>query len=216
MAYQLSDLRTRIQAKLDDTNFSTTLLTDFINDTQRDIFNSYDFPFNQGFDASKTVVQGEYSFTVPTDLQRIRVLTISSPENEELDLTRYFMNFTTFKQHFFDQDDESQGIPTWWTIYGNNVEFAYQADKTYTFKIYYTKIPTTLVDNTDVPEVPPEFEELLVMGGYIRALEHNDDNDIADYHRTRYYVPQLQQLVNRYSPRVFGKQTRMRNSPWRI
>lgn len=215
MAYDLADVRTRVKNKLDDTDFSNALLTQFINDEQREIFNTYEFPFNQAIDTSKSLDASEFSFTLPTDLQSLKTMEVTSPENEEYDLTKYYMDFTTFKRIYPQQDNESTGQPSYWTMYGDTVEFAWPADKTYTFRIYYLKAPTTLVNDADVPEIPEAFSEVLVLGAYIRALEFNDDNDISQYQRS-IRRDLLQGMLLRYSPRVTGKQAVMRNSRWGI
>lgn len=212
MAYQLSTVRDRVQAKLDDTNFSASKINQFINDAQRDIFNTYDFPFNQGIDLTKVLALDGTSVTLPTDFQRMRVLETISPSGYEMALTPFSMNYTTFKNIYPYDADRSSGTPSFWTVYGNELLFAWKADKQYGLGMYYTKTADELVNDTDVPEIPEAFSETLVVGAYIRALEHNDDNDIADYQRTRYYVPQMQNMMNRYSPRAYGKTPRIRNS----
>lgn len=214
MAYQLSTVRTRVQNKLDDTNFSASKITQFINDAQNEIFNSYSFPFNEKT-ASATLTTGTNTFTLPTDFQAMKALGITAPDNYEIDLTRFYMNYNSFKTAYPD-DDDSSGVPGYWTIFGDTVTFAWLADVNYTLSVDYLKNATELVNDSDVPEIPEAFGEILVTGAYIRALEHNDDNDIADYQRTRYYVPQLQNMLNRYSPRIYGKQPKMRNSRWGV
>lgn len=215
MAYDLQDIRTRTLNKLDDDNFSASKVDQFINDTQREIFNTFDWHFSQA-SSTDTLQEDTRDLDFPTGAQRIRALEITAPDDYEKDLTRFFMDFNTFQKVYPDPvratGNETEGVPSFWTVYGAKMYFAWFADRDYTIKIYYTKTPTTLVNDADVPEIPEEFGELLVTGAYIRALETNDDNDIADYQRTRYYQPQLQNMLIRFSPRVFGKQPVMRNS----
>ena len=66
--------------------------------------------------------------------------------------------------------------------------------------LFYIRKPKTLTQNSDVPEIPEEFSELLILGAFKRILERNEDFDLAnevevDYQRI------LLQLVNRYGAR---------------
>lgn len=212
MAYTLTALRTDIKNKLDDDDFDNTKLTSFINDAIREIANRYRLPHFETTDLTKTVDQGEYTITLPTAAQRIVVLQIISPEDVEVDLTPYYMPYTKFRRHYVQQDSESENRPWTWTLYGNTIEFPYPSDQTYTFKIDYISRPTELSSDSDVPDLTEDFREVIVLGAYIRALEHNDDNDIAQYQRNNNFEPQLIDVVSKYHPQQIGKQRVMRNS----
>ena len=66
--------------------------------------------------------------------------------------------------------------------------------------MYYIKKPKRLEQDTDVPELPEEFEELLVLGAYKRILDRNEDFDLGNAVETQYQNI-LSQLVNRYGYR---------------
>ena len=69
MSYDLSNIRSRVQARLDDTSFSTTYLNQFINDAQRDICNSRRFVFMEK-EATVTTTASVNTLTgVPTTMQ---------------------------------------------------------------------------------------------------------------------------------------------------
>ena len=81
MAYNTGALVTQIQNKLDDTSFSTSILKQFLNDTQREIFNTRMSKFVEAT-ANFTLVVGQDSIgTLPTDMQLIVDLRIITPNN---------------------------------------------------------------------------------------------------------------------------------------
>ena len=73
----------------------------------------------------------------------------------------------------------NQSTQQWEALYGGNIMLSAPTDKDYTMTMFYIKKPKTLVDNTDVPELPEEFEELLVLGAYKRILDRNEDFDLG-------------------------------------
>lgn len=93
MAYQLSDLVTKVQNRIKDTGFSTTVIKDFINDTQRDVFNEYSLPFMQTTQ-TYTLVDGVADITngtgLPTNfVQAIDVLITTAGRESILDWVDY-------------------------------------------------------------------------------------------------------------------------------
>ena len=75
------------------------------------------------------------------------------------------------------------GTPTMWYKFANTIKVFPEPDIAYTLSLDYYKTPTELSDDADVPEIPSLYEELLVIGAYLRALEHDDDYDEAAVQR---------------------------------
>lgn len=69
--------------------------------------------------------------------------------------------------------------------------------------IFYLKRPDELEDDADVPEIPEEFQEALVLGAFKRVLERNEDYDLAAVIGNQ-YNDQLDRMVNRYGFRMTG------------
>lgn len=190
MSYLLSDLWTRTQAKLDDTSFDTGLLTDFANDTEREIFNRYRINIQEQqintittTAASRTLTGlpgtagagsvGQYislSILLPINYAR----TIPYMEYEDVDVI--YPNYMLL----------GQGTPIGWFIFDGTPSLVNNADKTYTLSAKYTMLPTALANATDVPNIPVEFSEITVLGMYARALEFNDEYDEAQAIRQQY------------------------------
>jgi len=212
MAYTLLDIRNRVKDRLDDQDFSNSLLNNFINDEQREILNYYNLPFNRTF-ALHTINQGDDTITLPADHQTTLGLRITGPQNYDVELTQYFLPYNRFKDYFREQQYRSQNNLRYWTLNNNQeIEFAWQADRTFTLEQDYIKTAAELENDNDVPEIPEEFRELLILGAYIRALEVNDDNDIAQYQYGKKELL-IQSLVKRYAPsQQKGKTTVLRNT----
>jgi hypothetical protein len=71
------------------------------------------------------------------------------------------------------------GPPIAWSIFAGTPIAVNRADAVYTLLSKYVQVPPTLVNDSDVPIVPDTFGEVLVLAGYKRALEHDDDFDQA-------------------------------------
>lgn len=177
MAYNLGTVRTRIQQKLDNTNFDTSKLNQFINDGIRDILNTRRFVFMEAETSLTTTAATDDLSTLPTDFQVPLSLRIYSPTNNSTLLT--YMEYEDFDTMMPNPNLVGQTIPFSWYIF-NRVPKVYPfADNVYTIKMKYVKKPTELTVDADIPEIPEEFSEVVVLAGYKRALEHDDDYDQA-------------------------------------
>ena len=67
-------------------------------------------------------------------------------------------------------------------IYWNMLD----AGTAYNYRIYYLKSPTALAVDADIPEIPVEFHEDLVIWCLIKANEMTEDYDAADRYRTQF------------------------------
>lgn len=181
MSYFLSDLFTRVQNKLDDPSFDTGVLTQFANDTEREVFNRYRINTQEQQIDTITTTAGSRALTgLPGNAgsQAVGVyisLRIILPVNYSMlipyveyeDADKYYPNYNLL----------GQGTPIAWFIFDGVPTLLNNADKTYTLSAKYTINPTPLVNPTDVPNIPQEFSEITVLGMYARALEFNDEYD---------------------------------------
>lgn len=216
MAYTLATVRQRVIDQLDDEEANTTLINNYINDTQRSIFNNYRLPINEKtFSGTLTVDEDTYDLrATATKFQRLIGLRLTSPDANEADLTEDFQSYSDFRRDNPDPSSQDSGLPGKWTLFANKIYFNKPVDVAYTMDMDYLSAATTLSDDSDVPEIPEEFQELLVLGALIRYMEFNEDNDLAEFHRSKPegYTDQLTSFINRYYPRQVGKTNRMRNS----
>lgn len=198
MDYTLQAIIKRVQIdKLDDDEFDTGVISNFVNDTQRDIFNEFELPFQEKIFAG-TVPSGSSMFKTQDDLAELQ--SISMTDVPGFYSTR--MHWRDFFEKYPDNTTAEAGKPSAWTLYSGNIIFDKPTDIDYTLTLFYIRKPKLLSLPADVPEIPYEFSELLVLGAYIRCLKFNEDNDQASYHQGE-YDRQLNQLVTRYGGR-FG------------
>lgn len=209
MAYTLAGIRQRVKEdKLNDTDYESAVIDRFINDAQRSIFNTYELPFMEKVFAGLLSV-GDYIFAFPSDYQSLQSLKIVDPTGYQRDITKNYMKFKDFNASFPTPLNNTAGSPGAWTLHGNRLYFDKPTDQAYTLELYYIKKPTVLTDDADIPEIPDEFEEALLLGAYYRVLERNEDFDLAAYYRNGDYTEELEKLENRLGLRQKGKITVM-------
>lgn len=209
MDYTLQALIQRVRIdKLDDEEFDTGIITRFLNDTQRDIFNNFELSFQEKIFAG-TLPSTSTMFQMPDDLALLQRAILSNGTNVQ-DITSKYMPWREFLSHYPDPSANTAGDVTNWTSYAGNIILNCPQEDEQTLTMYYIKKPAVMTLPTAVPEVPQEFEELLVLGAYIRCLKFNEDNDQANYHEGE-YNKLLDLLVSRYGARVSPGSIKMAN-----
>ena len=212
MAYQLSDITTRVQTRIKDTGFSSTDITGFINDTQNDVFNEYTLPFMETTQ-TYTLATGTADITngsgLPTNFVQAIDLTLTTNGLESL------IPFKNVREVDFENPDPTDttinpsNIPQYAYKYGTTIRVFPAPAGAYTATLRYLKKPTLLSAAADVPEIPSEFEELLIVGAAYRVMQVKDNYDKAAILQNK-YDELLQKLVVRYSQAQIGQPTRMR------
>jgi len=210
MSYTLAGLRNRILVdKLDDEDFDTQVLDNFINDAQRDIFSEFELPFTEKI-FTGALPQGAYMFQFPDDVSHLQSLIITDLDGKSVNIKDKFMDFQTFNGQYASPSTNEAGSVMYWTIFGNKMVTSRPIDGDYTMTIYYNKVPKTLVQDSDVPEVPEEFEEALLLGAFYRVQYREGDADEGLLTKSE-FRQKLEQMANRYGFRVGGGPIRMKN-----
>lgn len=209
MAYQFSDLKTKLKNRVGDPNLDDDLAGDAINDTQQEIFNMFDLQLNSDTQTN-ALASGANTLTsaLPSDFQRVLSLYISSPTAKAGDVTRYYMNTKEFREMYPDSGTYTS-TPQYWTYYGDTLEFAHQADDDYVINLDYVKSVPYLSATTDVPVIPESFQELLLVGAMIRIFEQKEDFDYAGQYVNRYADLQ-EAFITRYGMHQVDNQVTMR------
>lgn len=199
MDYTLAGLRQRIvDDKLDDDEFDPDIVDNFINDAQRDIFNQFELPFQEKiFEGSIPI--GATMVELPQDVALIQSQYLAGAPN----FANRKMKFTDFFQKNQDIINEKPSTPDTWTQYAGNILLSAPTDKEYKLTVFYVRKPKDLLQNQDIPEIPSEFSELLILGAFMRIQKRNEDFDLAQNTEAE-YDKQLMQLVNRYGLRSTG------------
>lgn len=196
MSYTLGTLISNVQAKLDDTGFSSANITQFINDTQREIFNNYALQFVEGTATlTSTANTALISTGIPTDLQIPIDLTVTAPAGYA-GLLRY-VDFKEIDAAY--PGTVTTNIPTRWYSFAGSIYLDPTPNQAFTLTLRYLKRPTELTGASDVPQIPEEFQEILVLGALKRCLQLNDSYDQAAVIQINEYDPMVVKLVQRYA-----------------
>lgn len=177
MAYQLSTLRSRIQDKLDNTSFSTSILTQFINDGLRDVVIQAKPQYYQAETTYTTTANTNTLTTSATDILVPISMRLFTPINYAMLLP--YIEYQDVDLVYPNLGLLGTGPPIAWTTFGLVPSLVNNADTIYTLRSKYVQIPAELVNDTDVPALPVTYSEILVLAGYKRALEHDDSFDQA-------------------------------------
>jgi hypothetical protein len=214
VAYDVNGLTTRVQSKLDNTSFDTTKILNFLNDTNRFILNAKRWPFMETTQNFTAVIGTQSIGTLPTNLQVPINLRILTPLQYTVDLP--YMPYEEYDRAYPNPSLLPNNPPIFYTIFAGTILLAPTApDQAYVLQLRYLKKPTALAAGTDVPDVPSEFEELMVLGAYKRALEHEDSFDQAQV-VDQEFLEQLNLMNVRMTRRQLGQETRMRSGRSRV
>ena len=202
MSYTTGSIVTRVQQRIRDTGYSSTEIKSYINDTLNDIYNEYRIRFMEDTQ-DYTLVVGTADITngagLPTNYVQALDILINIGTGTKL-------NYIEAKDIM---DTTASGVPTCWYIYENTIKVFPVPTTTYTVTLRYYKKPTELDADAGVPELPSEFQEVLVVGAAYRVMQVKDNYDQAAILQNK-YDELLQKLVVKYSQSQVATPTRMR------
>jgi len=178
MAYTCSDIISQVNNRLKDASIGNSVLLQFINDTNREICNRYQWDFMQSV-TSFTTTASDDSYTlasVASDLQKLVSLRITDPADAEIWLQP--LTASEFDRKIADATSETEGTPEYYYLWDDTLYLFPIPDATYTISVRYVKVPTTL-ESSDQPDIPEEFQEVVMLGTLYRAMQTNDNFDQA-------------------------------------
>lgn len=212
MSYQLSDIVSKVQQRVRDTGYSSAEITNYLNDTQNDIFNEYRLPFMQAtqtYALTANVSDITNGVGLPTNYVQAIDLTLTTAGLEKI---LQYLDFTEVSRLYPDPDDltaHPANVPNIWYFYAETIKTYPAPLSAYTVSLQYYKKPTVLSADADVPDIPSEFEELLVVGAAYRVLQVKDNYDQAGVLENK-YNELLSKLVVKYSQHQVGRPTLIR------
>lgn len=206
MSYILSDIQTKVRQRVRDTGYDTTEITNYLNDTQNDIFNEYRLPFMEATqDYTLTIGVADITdgdglpanFVLPIDM------LLTTGGMEKIILPSDVREIDNSHPDYEDSGSFGTGAPVNWYKYAQTIKVYPEPDQAYTVTLRYIKKPTLLSSGSDVPSLPSEFEEALVLGASYRVLQVKDNFDQAAIYQNK-YDELLDKLVMRYSRNQTG------------
>lgn len=212
MSYILGDIVTKVQQRVRDTGYSSSEIKNYINDTQNDVFNEYRLPFMEDTE-DYTLAVGVSDLTngtgLPTNYVQAIDIFLTTLGREKL-LT--YLDIREIDQLYPDAEDSTlypSNVPDEWYFYAETIRVTPKPNSAFTATLRYYKKPTLLSSDSDVPELPSEFEELLVVGAAYRVLQVKDNYDQAAILQNK-YDELLDKLVAKYTQTQVGTPTRIR------
>lgn len=191
MAYTLKNLISILRKRLQDEEFDGDLLTAFLNSAQDEILGEDKYPFMQRIDSYEADASGEIN--LPLGYAGTFHI-FAQQENQPRTELQYIA-----PADFFENTTRHTLC---WTKYANTIFYRiYNDDRDQYFTIMhlYLANPLPLTKETDVPAIPAEYIEALILGALARAEEVRDNYDYAQLYRNQ----QDQLLTNmklRYGP----------------
>ena len=180
MAYQLSTLVDEIIDKSKDSTFSRTRVATYIQHTQDLVLGRYRFKFNEK-QSSTALNIGDATSTPSTPYQSILGLVLSHIDLAQPAQPEY-MTPDSFFETFPSPQTQPQGLPRYYTDFGGIIYWSCPLDKEYSLGLRYQAVPKRLSADTDVPDIPEEFSDLLINGGLAGVEEYRGNFDIAAVH----------------------------------
>lgn len=175
VAYILSDLITELQTKAKDSSLSQTLLTQFLNDAQELILGNQTYSFMEKQPPDTTLSIGQTTAAYPADQQISIDLVLIDPVIQTNVTTLDYVPAEVFFDLYPNPPAMNAGKPTAWTDFGRQIYFNIPAGSAYTFRHRYLRRPITLVNGTDVPDVPAGYRNALIYLA-LGAIEEYRDN----------------------------------------
>ena len=206
--YNLSGLINRIKVRLDDEEYPDTTITQFLNDALFDALGEAHYQFLEKI--YKATTQAPGVLPLPRNYQTLVTMTAKMDNNV---WPFEYMDYKAFLNR-----EKGDGVKNYrFTIYGDqlfydvpdvtNDEYEDGEERFYEITLYYLAKPLPLENGTDVPIIPYEFGELLVMGALARAERLRDNFDYAAIYENK-YDELVTNMKLRYCPRQASYENR--------
>lgn len=206
--YNLSGLINRIKVRLDDEEYSDDTITQFLNDALFDALGEAHYQFLERTYVATTQAPG----VVPLPRGYQTAITMTAKIGNNVWPFRY-MDY----KEFLNMDRENGAKNYRFTVFGGKLLYNVPDvsaeidedgdDKFYELILYYLAKPLPLSQPTDVPVIPYEFGEVLVMGALARAERLRDNFDYAAIYENK-YDELVTNMKLRYCPRQASYENR--------
>lgn len=198
MALTLEYMRDLVRNRLDDEDFEESFLDAALNQAQWKILNKRKLTFQEKSQTA-TLLTGTNTVTYPTDIKDLIGLRVIASGIQSYDITENYMDYADFQMANYDSTVGESTAPLHWTTFGNQVIFPANADKDYTITFDYVK-KSGKVNGVSVLsfDIPDEYEELLMIGAYMRIAKREDDYDVKQQEKID-YDELLTDLISNYT-----------------
>ena len=202
--YNLSGLIERLRVRLDDEEYPDDTIKQFLNDTLFEVLGEAHYQFLERI--FRQYADSSSVFILPCDYQTLISLTAEKDGN--VTALKYMPS-----TEFFNLAREDGRKNYCFTVFSGQVFYSLPDisedvnDDYYTLNLYYLAKPTALANDTDVPVIPAEFGEILVLGALVRAERLRDNFDFAAVYQNQ-YDELVTNMKLRYCPRQLNMDNR--------
>lgn len=198
--YNLGTLVEDVKDELQDESYDDNRIIRYINQTYFEVFGEVPYSFFEKTYKYQTIDSGELQ--VPDDFQSVIRIVIEKQKMKMplkyMEPRAYFAAIVGEKVYRYTQigDQIHFYLPKEYECDGNDDE----PDDFYTVKLYYEAKPVKLVNPTDVPLIPSEYGEILVLGALVRAERRRGNYDFAQIY-DNHKAELITNMAMRYGPR---------------
>jgi hypothetical protein len=201
MSDTLTNVRANLRARLDETTarfWADTELTTWINEGARDVARRGEI-----LESTSTIntVAGTQQYSMPADTLRVyRVEWSRDGATGTTILALEYKDFNSMDSVWWSQQKTSRGDPYWFTMWGFppnlNLVVYPTPDATVTagLKLYYYRLPLTVVSGSDVVECPAGWEDLIL--DYAEYSAWRKDGNPQWQESKQLYEEKLANLIN--------------------
>ena len=170
------ELRQQVAQNRFDANTLDSQIGQYINDANKMIARRVDYWVDETSETVNTTV-GQTLIPFPTDFGRLRSIFDT---NRNVELTNVLL------RQLDRSNSTLQGAPLWYALQGGSVRIYPAADNVYSLELRYWKLPDDLVNDTDEPTLPDEYQRLLWYWAVAEGFAGEDDPQNAQYWEGRF------------------------------
>lgn len=171
----LTDVRDRLNDNSATPQWSNTMLTRWINEGLRDVARRTETLMDR---STITAVAGTQEYTMPTTVHRVHRVEYKRTGDSQIYPLEY-RDFNNLDAVWWTSQSITQGTPSFFTMWGFPPSLklvVYPTPSTAgTFKVFYFREPATLVNGTDVAEIPEGWWDLIALYCEFVALRRDAD-----------------------------------------
>lgn len=190
-----AELRTLILEWLDDVNagyFTTATVNTWINNAQREVqkklLEAGDNYYLETVQTSTVASQADY--VIPDDfvkLHRLELILSGTGVNEN----RLQLNPITLNQQF--DYGNGLGTPIAYALKKNRLTLFPTPDQVYTLRLYYSPRVADMNSDSDIPDVPEDYQELIAIEAAFNGFIKDDRSPAVLIDKQAKYIQQLKQ-----------------------
>jgi len=178
--FTLSDIRTAVKDKLDDSGFPDTTIDRAANDFQFELFNDNRIRFMEQ-NETLSVAANSSQKDLPEDFMNLINLIVLDNVSTYRNITKTgFIEYDEFMSRYANFSVATTAKIRDWTFFGEGLRFQSRTDAIYNITLDYLRSPVLMVAATDECELPINNRELMTIGTLERVMRVNEDYPEAD------------------------------------